>query len=83
MKTTARYTRGRGEASVHATTRVRTWEDHQLIEIDVVGILDTEQHFRVIASASEAEALAQQLLDAAAKIRAVAPAAMISERESP
>ncbi|CAG9220190.1 MULTISPECIES: hypothetical protein [Burkholderia] len=73
MKTTARYTKGRGDASVHARTRVFAWEDHQLIELDVVGMLDSEQHFRILATADEAQALAQQLLDAAAKIRAAAP----------
>ncbi|MEB2558745.1 hypothetical protein [Burkholderia cenocepacia] len=75
MKTTARYTKGRGDASVHARTRVFAWPDHQLIELDVVGQLDSEQHFRILASADEAEALAQQLLEAAAKIRAAAPVA--------
>ncbi|WP_175914681.1 hypothetical protein [Burkholderia metallica] len=69
MKTTARYTKGRGDASVYATTRVLAWEAHQLIELDVVGMLDKEQHFRILATADESEALAQQLLDAAAKIR--------------
>ncbi|MEB2535956.1 hypothetical protein SB394_33935 [Burkholderia sp. BCCIQ04A] len=73
MKTTARYTKGRGDASVHARTRVFAWEDHQLIDLDVVGMLDSEQHFRILATADEAQALAQQLLDAAAKIRAAAP----------
>ncbi|WP_175701001.1 hypothetical protein [Burkholderia ambifaria] len=72
MKTTARYTKGRGDASVHARTRVFAWEDHQLIELDVVGILDSEQHFRILATADEAEVLAHQLVDAAAKIRAAA-----------
>ncbi|OXJ06671.1 hypothetical protein [Burkholderia sp. HI2500] len=72
MKTTARYTKGRGDASVHATTRVFAWEAHQLIELDVVGMLDNEQHFRILATAEEAEELAQQLLHAAAKIRAAA-----------
>ncbi|RQT22134.1 hypothetical protein [Burkholderia contaminans] len=75
MKTTARYTKSRGDASVHARTRVFAWEDHQLIELDVVGQLDSEQHFRILASADEAEVLARQLLDAAARIRAVVAAA--------
>ena len=74
MKTTARYTKGRGDASVHARTRVFAWEDHQVIELDVVGMLDSEQHFRILATADEAERLAQQLLDAAARIRVSATA---------
>ncbi|KVG62132.1 hypothetical protein WJ33_30275 [Burkholderia ubonensis] len=72
MNTIARYTKGRGDASVHARTRVFAWEARQLIELDGVGPLNSEQHFRLLASADEAEALARRLPDAAAKIRAVA-----------
>ncbi|AJY38258.1 hypothetical protein I6G56_00995 (plasmid) [Burkholderia humptydooensis] len=71
MKTTTGYTKGRGDASVHARTRVFTWEDHQLIEIDVIGQLDSEHHFRILGSADEVAALAHELLDAAMKIRAI------------
>ncbi|KVS51663.1 hypothetical protein WK39_27345 [Burkholderia cepacia] len=81
MKTTARYTKGRGEASVHARTTVRAHYDHALVEIDVAGQLNSEQHFRLIASADEAEALARQLLEAAAKLRDVAPVARVSDGE--
>ncbi|HDR8909203.1 hypothetical protein [Burkholderia multivorans] len=79
MKTTARYIKGRGEASVHARASVRAHTDHSLVEIDVAGQLNSEHHFRLIASADEAETLARQLLEAAAKIRDLAQAALVSE----
>ncbi|MCW3587338.1 hypothetical protein K6Y78_30320 [Burkholderia cenocepacia] len=78
MKTTARYTKGRGEASVHARAIVRTHADHDLVEIDIAGQLNSEHHFRLISSADEAEMLARQLLDAAAKVRAVVPVEPVS-----
>ncbi|KWF20833.1 hypothetical protein [Burkholderia pseudomultivorans] len=65
MKTAARYTKSCGNASVHATTRVQAWQQHQLIESDVGGQLDSEQHFRILTSAGGAEALDRQLLDVA------------------
>ncbi|WP_423383636.1 hypothetical protein [Burkholderia sp. LMG 32019] len=81
MRTTARYTKGRSDALVHAHTRVFTWEDHQLIELDVVGTLDSERHFRILASADEAEALARQLVDAAARIRGAVAGACQQQRD--
>lgn len=71
LKTTTRYTKGRGDASVHARTRVFAWEDHQLIEIDIIGQLDSEHHFRILGGADEVAALTHELLDAAMKIRAI------------
>ncbi|MDN8037877.1 hypothetical protein [Burkholderia vietnamiensis] len=81
MRTTASYIKGRGEASVHARAAMRAHTDHELVEIDVAGQLNSEHHFRPIGSAGEAEALAPQLLDAAAKIREVAPVALLSTGE--
>ncbi|MGQ7908767.1 hypothetical protein [Burkholderia sp. BC1] len=82
MKTTARYTKGRGEASVHARATVRAHTDHALVEIDVAGQLNSEHHFRMIGSAEETETLARQSLGAVAKIRAVAPVALVSTSEA-
>lgn len=79
MKSTARYTKGRGDASVHARARVFAWKHYQLIERDVVGTLDSEQHFRIFASADEAEVLETQLLEAAAKIRRAKVVALFPE----
>ncbi|WP_175719033.1 hypothetical protein [Burkholderia anthina] len=81
MKTTASYTKGRGEASVHARATVRAHPSHALVEIDVAGQLNSERHFRLIASADEAETLGRQLLEAAAKIRASAGAGQVSTSE--
>ncbi|WP_197420748.1 MULTISPECIES: hypothetical protein [unclassified Burkholderia] len=71
MKTTARYTKGRGDASVHARTRVFARVAPQPVELDVVGRLDSEHRFRILGSADEAAALAHERLDAAMKIRAI------------
>ncbi|WP_244139922.1 hypothetical protein [Burkholderia stabilis] len=66
---TARHTKGGGDASVHARTRVLAWGDHQLIELDVVGMLDSEQHSGSPFRADEAKALAKPMLEAAEKMR--------------
>lgn len=81
MKTTARYTKRQGEACVHARATVRAHLDHDLVEIDVAGQLNREHHFRLVSNADEAETLARQLLEAAAKIRKVAPLALTSRGE--
>ncbi|MCW5181772.1 hypothetical protein [Burkholderia cenocepacia] len=49
-----------------------------MVEIDIAGQLNSEHHFRLISSADEAEMLARQLLDAAAKVRAVVPVEPVS-----
>ena len=68
MRTSTRYTKRRSAALVVATARALVHPNSELVEIVVFGRTNGDRQFRIVCSAEEAAALAQQLTLATDKV---------------